>query len=287
MMVATILNGKQVSAEIRATLTEDVKVLAKEGIKPGLTVILVGEDPASKVYVGSKDRACQEIGIRSEIIRLPESTPEAEVLAHIERLNNDKNIHGILVQLPLPKQIDEMKVMMAISPEKDVDGFHPINVGKLMTGDFTPFLPCTPAGIIELIKRSGLDLSGKHAVVIGRSNIVGKPISLLLLRENLTVTITHSRTQDLPGVCRQADVLVAAIGKPEFVTADFVKKGAVIIDVGVNRVEKGLVGDVAFDEVSPLASAITPVPGGVGPMTIAMLMRNCVAGAKAFGTVNV
>jgi len=279
-MAAKIISGKEVAQEIREELKKEVEGLKKIGKTVGLTVILVGEDPASQSYVKAKAKASEEVGIRSEVIRLPETTTEEELLKEINRLNNDENVDGILVQLPLPKQINEKAIINAISYEKDVDGFHPINVGKLAIGEDT-FLPCTPFGIVELIKRTGTTIQGKNVVVIGRSNIVGKPVSLLLLRENATVTITHSKTKDLPTVAKQADILIAAIGKAEMITKDYVKEGAIVIDVGVNRVESGkLVGDVKFDEVKEVASFITPVPGGVGPMTITMLLANTIKSAK-------
>ncbi len=253
--------------------------LKSKGICPGLAVIIVGDDPASRVYVNSKKKACEEIGVYSEEHALPAETTEKELIALIEELNARKEISGILCQLPLPKHIEEKNVLLAIDPKKDVDAFHPVNVGKIMIGDFD-FLPCTPAGVMELIKESGIDPSGKECVVIGRSNIVGKPQAMLLLHANATVTICHSRTQDLASVCQRADILVAAVGKANFVTADMVKEGAVVIDVGMNRNAEGkLCGDVDFEAVKEKAYAITPVPGGVGPMTIAMLMQNTVKAA--------
>ncbi len=254
--------------------------MKKSGTTPGLAVIIVGEDPASKVYVGRKEAMCQELGMHSEKFALPEETTQEELVSLVEKLNNDKNIHGILVQLPLPKHLDEKAVINTIRPEKDVDAFHPVNVGKIMIGDYD-FVPCTPAGIMELIAESNVEIEGKNCVVIGRSNIVGKPMSMLLLHKNGTVTTCHSRTKDLKEVTKQADILVAAVGRANFVTADMVKPGAVVIDVGMNRLDDGkLVGDVAFDEVEKVAGAITPVPGGVGPMTIAMLMQNTLTAAK-------
>ncbi|WP_339062483.1 bifunctional methylenetetrahydrofolate dehydrogenase/methenyltetrahydrofolate cyclohydrolase FolD [Tepidibacillus marianensis] len=279
-MSAKIISGKEVAKSIREELKEETVQLTTKGIIPGLTVILAGADPASQIYVNMKAKACAEIGIRSEVIRMDQLTTQELLLQEIARLNQDNNVHGILVQLPLPKQIDENAIINAISPDKDVDGFHPINVGKLAIGE-DPLLPCTPHGILELIRRTGTEIKGKHAVVIGRSNIVGKPVSLLLLRENATVTITHSKTADLPSVARQADILVVAIGKPEMVTKDFVKPGAVVIDVGTNRLENGkVVGDVKYEEVKEIAGYITPVPGGVGPMTITMLLKNTIEAAK-------
>lgn len=278
--MATILSGKTVSARIKENLKVEIETLKKSGTTPGLAVIIVGEDPASKVYVGRKEAMCQELGMHSEKFALPEETTQEELVALVEKLNNDKNIHGILVQLPLPKHLDEKAVINTIRPEKDVDAFHPVNVGKIMIGDYD-FVPCTPSGIMELIAESNVEIEGKNCVVIGRSNIVGKPMSMLLLHKNGTVTTCHSRTKDLKEVTKQADILVAAVGRANFVTADMVKPGAVVIDVGMNRLDDGkLVGDVAFDEVEKVAGAITPVPGGVGPMTIAMLMQNTLTAAK-------
>ena len=278
--MATILSGKTVSARIKENLKAETESLKKNGTVPGLAVIIVGNDPASKVYVGRKEAMCQELGMHSEKFALPEDTTQDELVALVEKLNCDEKIHGILVQLPLPKHLDEKAVINTIRPEKDVDAFHPVNVGKIMIGDYD-FVPCTPAGIMELIKESNVEIEGKNCVVIGRSNIVGKPMSMLLLHKNGTVTTCHSRTKDLKEVTKQADILVAAVGRANFVTADMVKPGAVVIDVGMNRLEDGtLVGDVAFDEVEKIAGAITPVPGGVGPMTIAMLMQNTLTAAK-------
>ena len=276
-----LIDGKAISAQIRAELRERAEMLKKEkGIVPGLTVIIVGDDPASQIYVRNKARACEELGFNSEVIRLPAETKQTELEELIDKLNADKDVHGILVQLPLPKGLDEKPLLLRISPEKDVDAFHPYNVGRISTGDYG-FLPCTPAGVMELIKRSGISISGKNCVVIGRSNIVGKPMAMLLINESGTVTVCHSRTQNLKEVCRSADILVSAVGKAEFVTADMVKDGAVVIDVGMNRNAEGkLCGDVAFDEVAPKTSYITPVPGGVGPMTITMLMRNTLYSAE-------
>ena len=270
-----IIDGKKISTEIKDELKEQVAQLKAEGVEVTLAVVKVGEDPASAVYVRNKEKACEYIGINSKKIEMPEETTEQELLKLVDDLNTDPAINGILVQLPLPKHIDENKILLAIDPMKDVDGFHPVNVGKMVIGEES-FLPCTPAGIIEMIKRSGLDIEGKECVIIGRSNIVGKPMAILMLRENATVTVTHSRTKDLPEVCKRADIIVAALGKAKFVTKDFVKEGAIIIDVGMDRDEDGkLCGDVDFDEVEPIASAITPVPGGVGPMTVTMLLVNC------------
>lgn len=275
-----LLNGKELAQKLQQEMTQEVTVLKEKGLQPGLAVILVGEDPASQVYVRNKERAANNIGMYSVVYRLPETTSEAALIAKIEELNQDDKIHGILVQLPLPKHINEDVVLDTIDPVKDVDGFHPMNLGNLFAGKPT-MIPCTPAGIMELIKLSGIDLAGKNAVIIGRSNIVGKPMAHLLLQANATVTICHSKTKDLPKVAKQADVLVVAIGRANFVTADFVKEGAVVIDVGINRDENNkLTGDVKFDEVAPLTSFITPVPGGVGPMTITMLMRQTIDAAK-------
>ncbi|CAI3371785.1 bifunctional methylenetetrahydrofolate dehydrogenase/methenyltetrahydrofolate cyclohydrolase [Enterococcus cecorum] len=275
-----LLNGKELAQKLQQEMTQEVTELKEKGLQPGLAVILVGEDPASQVYVRNKERAANNIGMYSVVYRLPETTSEADLIAKIEELNHDDKVHGILVQLPLPKHINEDLVLDTIDPAKDVDGFHPMNLGNLFAGKPT-MIPCTPAGIMELIKLSGLDLAGKNAVIIGRSNIVGKPMAHLLLQANATVTICHSKTKDLPKVAKQADVLVVAIGRANFVTADFVKEGAVVIDVGINRDENNkLTGDVKFDEVAPLTSYITPVPGGVGPMTITMLMRQTIDAAK-------
>ncbi|WP_171379046.1 bifunctional methylenetetrahydrofolate dehydrogenase/methenyltetrahydrofolate cyclohydrolase [Enterococcus cecorum] len=275
-----LLNGKELAQKLQQEMTQEVTELKEKGLQPGLAVILVGEDPASQVYVRNKERAANNIGMYSVVYRLPETTSEADLIAKIEELNHDDKVHGILVQLPLPKHINEDLVLDTIDPAKDVDGFHPMNLGNLFAGKPT-MIPCTPAGIMELIKLSGLDLAGKNAVIIGRSNIVGKPMAHLLLQANATVTICHSKTKDLPKVAKQADVLVVAIGRANFVTADFVKEGAVVIDVGINRDKNNkLTGDVKFDEVAPLTSYITPVPGGVGPMTITMLMRQTIDAAK-------
>ncbi len=280
--MAKIIDGKAISATIREEIFEEVKSFESEnGIKPGLAVIIVGENPASKVYVRNKKLACEQVGFNSEVIEMPEDTSEKELLSVIERLNEDKNTHGILVQLPLPKHINEESVLLNINPAKDVDAFHPFNVGKIMTGNFD-LAPCTPAGVMELIRRSGVDIKGKECVIVGRSNIVGKPQAMLMLQADATVTICHSKTKDLAASCRRADILVAAIGKPNFFTADMVKEGAIVIDVGINRGEDGkLYGDVDFAQVEPKASYITPVPGGVGPMTITMLLKNTLNAAKA------
>ncbi len=279
--MANIIDGKAISAQIRAEIKEETARFADEhGFRPGLAVIIVGEDPASQVYVRNKRRACEEVGFYSEAYELPASTTQEELNALVDKLNADKNIHGILCQLPLPKHLDENAVILRIAPEKDVDAFHPYNVGKIMIGDYS-FLPCTPAGVMALLERSGIEVSGKECVVVGRSNIVGKPQAMLLLHKSGTVTICHSRTKDLAAVCRRADILVAAIGKADFFTADYVKDGAVVIDVGMNRRADGkLTGDVDFASVEPKASYITPVPGGVGPMTITMLMQNTLTAAK-------
>lgn len=278
--MAQIIDGKKISSEIRAEIAEQVKTLAGRGIVPGLAVIIVGEDPASKVYVRNKGRACAEVGIYSEIIEMPENTSEGELLQKIEALNARAEIHGILVQLPLPRHINESAVIAAISPMKDVDAFSEVNVGKIMIGDYR-FLPCTPAGVMELLRRSEIEIEGKHAVVVGRSNIVGKPQAMLLLHANATVTVCHSRTKNLAEICRGADILVVAIGKADFITADMVKPGAAVIDVGMNRRPDGkLTGDVDYDAVSGVAGYITPVPGGVGPMTITMLLKNTLTAAE-------
>ena len=277
-----IIDGKAISLEIKQEVKKEVEKLQKNGVFPCLAVVLVGENSASKVYVNNKKKACEVCGISSLSYELPESTTEAELLELIQKLNEDKKINGILVQLPLPKHIDESKVILAISPEKDVDCFHPQNVGALHTGG-KGFLPCTPAGILELIKRSGYDITGKECVVIGRSNIVGKPVAMLLLKENGTVTICHSKTKNLPEVCKRADIIVVATGKRNTLTKDMVKEGAIVIDVGMNRNEEGkLCGDVDFENVKEKVEAITPVPGGVGPMTIAMLMKNCLTASTYF-----
>lgn len=274
--MAKIIDGKKISQQIKDELKEKVAKLKEQGKTGALAVIQVGEDPASSVYVRNKKNACAYIGIESLAYELPEETTEDELLALIGELNAKEQVKGILVQLPLPQHICEDKVIRAISPRKDVDGFHPQSVGAMTIGE-PGFLSCTPAGIVQLLKRSGAEIAGKHCVVIGRSNIVGKPMSLLMLREDATVTVTHSKTQDLASVCRQADILIVAMGKPQFIGKEYIKEGAVVIDVGIHRDENNkLCGDVKFAEAEPVASAITPVPGGVGPMTIAMLMSNCV-----------
>ena len=280
--MAEIIDGKKISSEVRAEIKQKTEALKEKGITPGLAVILVGEDPASQVYVRNKKKACEEVGFLSRVYELPKETKPEELLSLIRDLNADPAIHGILVQLPLPPQFDSDQVVNTIAPEKDVDAFHPLNVGKLMLGK-PEFLPCTPAGIMVLLKRSGIDPAGKNCVVIGRSNIVGKPMAMLLLHANATVTVCHSRTQNLPEITRRADILISAVGKAGFVTADMVKPSAVVIDVGMNRNAEGkLCGDVDFSAVEPLASAITPVPGGVGPMTITMLLQNTLT-AAGFG----
>jgi methylenetetrahydrofolate dehydrogenase (NADP+)/methenyltetrahydrofolate cyclohydrolase len=292
-MPAKIIDGTAIGEQIRQEVARDIERLKANGVTPGLAVVLVGENAASQSYVRGKNKAAHEIGMHSEQHDLPVSTTEAELLALIERLNRDPRIHGILVQLPLPDAIDERKVISAISPEKDVDGFHPVSLGRIMTGE-PGFRPCTPLGIQKLLERSGTKVEGSHVVVVGRSNIVGKPIANMLMQKeknaDATVTVCHSRTRDLASITRQADILIAAIGRPEFVTADMVREGATVIDVGINRVEdatrkKGyrIVGDVKFDEVAAKAGAITPVPGGVGPMTITMLLYNTVESAKRSG----
>ena len=274
--MAEIIDGKKISQQIKDELKEKTAALRAEGKIGALAVIQVGADPASSVYVRNKKNACAYIGIESLAYELPEETTEEELLKLIAELNQKREVKGILVQLPLPKHICEDKVIQAISPTKDVDGFHPQSVGAMTIGE-PGFLSCTPAGIIQLLKRSGVEIAGKHCVVIGRSNIVGKPMALLMLRENATVTVTHSKTQNLPEICRQADILIVAMGKPQFIGAEYIKEGAVVIDVGIHRDQNNkLCGDVKYEEVEPIASAITPVPGGVGPMTIAMLMNNCV-----------
>lgn len=276
-----IINGKEVSKNIREELQIEIDELKEKGITPGLTVIIVGDNPASRTYVKSKDKACKSLGMKSTVHNLKEDVSEEKLLDLIGEINNDETIHGILVQLPLPNHIDEKKVIEKISPDKDVDGFHPINAGKLLVGEDT-FIPCTPHGIIKLLESKNIDIKGKRAVVLGRSNIVGKPISLLLLDKNATVTICHSKTKNLKEITKEADILVAAIGKANFVKADMVKDGAIVIDVGINRVDGKLVGDVDFDNVNKLNGYITPVPGGVGPMTITMLIYNTVIAAKRF-----
>ena len=280
-MSAKIIDGKAIAAYIKEQATKDAAEVAQAiGRKPCLAVIIVGENPASRVYVNNKKKACEACGITSLEYALPEETTQEELLALIDTLNRDGAVDGVLCQLPLPKRIDEEKVIEAIAPDKDVDGFHPVNVGKMVTGG-EGFLPCTPAGLIEMLKYEGIETAGKRCVVIGRSNIVGKPAALLMLRENATVTICHSKTENLKETVREADIVVASVGKPHFLTADMVKPGAVVLDVGINRLpDKTLVGDAEFAEVAEVASYITPVPGGVGPMTVAMLMKNTVTAAR-------
>ena len=279
--MAIIVSGKEVSASIRERLKEDTKEFVKEhGYAPGLAVIIVGEDPASKVYVNNKHKACLEVGFTSEVYRLPQETTMEELLALVDKLNADDKIHGILCQLPLPKHLNEEQVILRINPDKDVDAFHPINTGKIMIGNHS-FVPCTPAGVMRLIESTGTDVCGKECVVVGRSNIVGKPQAMLLLQKNGTVTICHSRTRDLKEVTKRADILVVAVGIPNFITGDMIKEGAVVMDVGINRTEDGkLVGDVDFESAEKVAGYITPVPGGVGPMTITMLLENTLTAAR-------
>ena len=277
--MSKIIDGKVISSAVKERVKEGVAELKKKGITVGLAVIIVGDDPASKIYVANKKKACEALGIISEEYAMPASTTEEELLRLVDELNHKKSINGILCQLPLPSHLDEKLIINSILPEKDVDAFHPANVGRIMIGDFD-FVPCTPAGIMEMLAYENINPEGKTCVVIGRSNIVGKPMAMLLLHKNGTVTVCHSRTKNLKEICSKADILVAAVGKAKFVTADMVKEGAVVIDVGMNRVDGKLYGDVDFDEVSKKASAITPVPGGVGPMTIAMLMQNTLTAAK-------
>jgi methylenetetrahydrofolate dehydrogenase (NADP+)/methenyltetrahydrofolate cyclohydrolase len=290
LMTAQIIDGKQVAADMRAELKEEIAKLKEQGIVPGLGVILVGEDPASKSYVTAKERTCEEIGIYSDDNRLPEDTTQEDLMALVEKMNKDPKINGILVQLPLPKHLNEAEVLLAIDPDKDVDGFHPMNVGKMMVGE-KAFLPCTPHGVIHLLLRSGVTIEGANVAIVGRSNIVGKPLANMLIQKNATgnatVTVCHTRTKDVAHQTKQADIVIAAAGRPNMVTADMVKEGVVVIDVGVNRVEDAtkkrgyrLVGDVDFEAVKEKASLITPVPGGVGPMTITMLLYNTVESAK-------
>lgn len=277
--MSKIIDGKVISAAVKERVKKGVAELNKKGITVGLAVIIVGEDPASKIYVSNKKKACEALGIISEEYALPESTTEEELLALVDELNHKKSINGILCQLPLPRHLDEKLIINSILPEKDVDAFHPANVGRIMIGDYD-FVPCTPAGIMEMLAYENINPEGKNCVVIGRSNIVGKPMAMLLLHKNGTVTVCHSKTQNLKEICSKADILVAAVGKAKFVTADMVKEGAVVIDVGMNRVDGKLYGDVDYEAVKEKASAITPVPGGVGPMTIAMLMQNTLTAAK-------
>lgn len=279
-MKAQRIDGKAISDQIKEEAALEAQELQRQGITPCLAVVLVGNDPASMVYVNNKKKACEKVGILSRSYELPEDTEEKDLLALVEQLNMDNSVHGVLVQLPLPPQIDEEKVILAVDPKKDVDCFHPLNVGLLHTGQ-KGFLPCTPAGVLELIERSGHTIEGKRCVVIGRSHNVGKPTAMLLLQKNGTVTICHSKTKDLNGICKEADILVSAVGKLHTITKDMVKEGAVVIDVGMNRNENGkLCGDVDFDDVCEVAGAVSPVPGGVGLMTVAMLMNNCITAAK-------
>lgn len=282
-MTAKIIDGKLISSQIKEELKEEISELKEKGITPGIAVVIVGEDPASKVYVGQKEKSCVALGVYSEKHALPESISQEELLKLVRELSANPKINGILVQLPLPKHLDEGEVLLEIPPEKDVDGFHPVNVGKLVIGE-PGYLPCTPHGIQELLIRSGVEVGGKDAVIVGRSNIVGKPVAMILLQKqkgaNATVTVCHTGTKDMAAHTRRADILIVAAGRPKTITADMVKEGVVVIDVGVNRTENGLVGDVDFEGVKEKASAITPVPGGVGPMTIAMLMKNTVEAAK-------
>ncbi len=276
-----IISGKEIGEEIRKDLTLEVESFKKEtGITPGLAVVLVGENPASLVYVGQKEKACEQVGIISRKYALPENASQDEVLNLVDQLNNDSEIHGILVQLPLPVHLNESEILNRVSPQKDVDGFHPVNVGKLLLGEET-FVPCTPQGIIELLERTGVEIKGKEAVVVGRSNIVGKPVAILLLQRHATVTICHTRTRDLAFHTKRAEILVVAAGKPHLIKGDMIKEGVVVIDVGVNRVNGKLVGDVDFESAKEVASAITPVPGGVGPMTVTMLLKNTLRAAKS------
>ena len=279
-MSSAIINGKEIGQEIRKSVEVRVNALKEQGITPGLAVILVGDNPASKTYVANKQKSCEAIGMFSELIKMPEDTTQDALLDQIRDLNNRQDIHGILVQLPLPKHIDEDAVIATISPEKDVDGFSPVSVGKMMLGQDT-YLPCTPFGVMKLLEHSGIDVAGKHAVIVGRSHIVGKPMGQLLLQKDATVTYTHSKTPDLPSFTKQADILIAAVGRENFITKEHIKPGAVVIDVGINRDENNkLCGDVNFADVDGIASHITPVPGGVGPMTITMLLENTVQAAE-------
>ncbi len=278
--MSNIISGKEVSANVKAEIKKEVAVLKEKNIEVGLAVIIVGDDPASRVYVNGKKKDCEEVGIASYEYALPADTTQKELMELVETLNNDEKVDGILCQLPIPKHLDEKEILNAINPEKDVDAFHPINVGKIMIGDYN-FLPCTPAGVMEMIKSTGISISGKECVVVGRSNIVGKPMSMLLLHQSGTVTICHSKTKDLKAACKRADILIAAVGVPNLITADMVKEGAVVIDVGMNRLDNGkLCGDVDFENVKEVAGYITPVPGGVGLMTRAMLLQNTLTSAK-------
>lgn len=280
-MTARIIDGKSIAKELRESLAPRVAALKEQGITPGLTVIVVGDDPASAIYVRNKERACVKLGMNSQVLRFPAETTQEEILNTVRLLNQDDSVHGILVQLPLPRHIDEQAVLRAIDPDKDVDGFHAMNAGRLMNGE-PGFVACTPKGVMRLLEVSGVELDGKNAVVVGRSNIVGKPMALLLLQKNCTVTIAHSHTKDLAAVTRSADILVVAIGRAGFITGDMIKPGAAVMDVGINRVDGKVVGDVDFESAKEVASCITPVPGGVGAMTIAMLMENTVEAAENY-----
>lgn len=280
-MTARIIDGKSIAKELRASLAPRVAALKEQGITPGLTVIVVGDDPASAIYVRNKERACVKLGMNSQVLRFPAETTQEEILNTVRLLNQDDSVHGILVQLPLPRHIDEQAVLRAIDPDKDVDGFHAMNAGRLMNGE-PGFVACTPKGVMRLLEVSGVELDGKNAVVVGRSNIVGKPMALLLLQKNCTVTIAHSHTKDLTAVTRSADILVVAVGRAGFITGDMIKPGAAVMDVGINRVDGKVVGDVDFESAKEVASCITPVPGGVGAMTIAMLMENTVEAAENY-----
>lgn len=280
-MTARIIDGKSIAKELRESLAPRVAALKEQGITPGLTVIVVGDDPASVIYVRNKERACVKLGMNSQVLRFPAETTQEEILNTVRLLNQDDSVHGILVQLPLPRHIDEQAVLRAIDPDKDVDGFHAMNAGRLMNGE-PGFVACTPKGVMRLLEVSGVELDGKNAVVVGRSNIVGKPMALLLLQKNCTVTIAHSHTKDLTAVTRSADILVVAVGRAGFITGDMIKPGAAVMDVGINRVDGKVVGDVDFESAKEVASCITPVPGGVGAMTIAMLMENTVEAAENY-----
>ena len=280
-MTARIIDGKSIAKELRESLAPRVAALKEQGITPGLTVIVVGDDPASAIYVSNKERACVKLGMNSQVLRFPAETTQEEILNTVRLLNQDDSVHGILVQLPLPRHIDEQAVLRAIDPDKDVDGFHAMNAGRLMNGE-PGFVACTPKGVMRLLEVSGVELDGKNAVVVGRSNIVGKPMALLLLQKNCTVTIAHSHTKDLAAVTRSADILVVAVGRAGFITGDMIKPGAAVMDVGINRVDGKVVGDVDFESAKEVASCITPVPGGVGAMTIAMLMENTVEAAENY-----
>ncbi len=278
--MTNIIDGNRIAAQIRAEVFREVETLKSKGITPGLTVVIVGENPGSVVYVKNKEKDAKEVGFKSEVIRIPQDTTQEYLLKVIDQLNKDETVHGLLIQLPLPKHIDELKVIEAINPQKDVDGFHPVNVGKVVIGDKRALVSCTPAGVIALLEHENLEIAGKEVVIVGRSNIVGKPLVPLFLQKNATVTVCHSKSQDLRSITKRADILVVAIGKSRFITADYVKPGAVVIDVGINRLDGKLTGDVDFLEAATVASKITPVPGGVGPMTRAMLLKNTIQAAK-------